>query len=427
MWDYPIRLQDSGLGTQDWGLTTRDSGLRVPTDPLWYSGLMTRTANALLAVLLTIAPAIARAQQQPPPSIPPAALQPPVLDDVSLLAQGWLLLSQASAVPAAARAREALQRAPGSAGALALLIEAEIQRGGTASGLVEYERWLGERKFEEPLILRRIARSLLKDESNAKDEAVKAAALRGLVEDGDSSALAEINKSVAAGDMTAIRELAESGNPAAVRSLIDKLNAGLAEPMVTFESLSKSGSPLAIKAALARLHDPREETRGAAVEALGRLHARDAIDSLRPLLNDPSGFVKGRAALALVRLGDNAGMTYVQELAASPSAHGRLQAAEALSERPDEAWVTLVRSLTSASEPEVRLGAARLIASRDPELAQSVLTGLQSSDNPAIRDLASDAAVAIAGRDLTRLRALLHSPAVSERVAASTQILHLTR
>jgi len=148
---------------------------------------------------------------------------------------------------------------------------------------------------------------------------------------------------------------------------------------------------------------------------------------VRALLNDGSGFVHGRAALALVRLGDNAGMAYVKELAAGPSAHGRLLAADALSEHPDEEWVTLVRSLTSASEPEVRLGAARLIASRDPELAQSVVTVLQSSDNPAIRDLASEAAVPAAGRDLTRLRALLHSASPAEQVGASTEILRLTR
>jgi HEAT repeat protein len=387
---------------------------------------MTGTTRVLIAALLTIAPAIGRAQQ-PPPSIPPAALQAPVLDEVSLVAQGWLLLSQASAVPAAERAREALQRVPNHAGALTLLIEAEIVRGGTISGLLEYERWLGERKFEEPLVLRRLARSVLKDHSAARDPVVKTAALRALAEDGDAAALGELNKAMASGDTAATRALAESGNPAAVRSLIDKLNAGLADPLGAFEALSKSGSPLAIKAALAHLQDPKPEIRGAAVDALGRLHARDAIDPVRVLLNDGSGFVHGRAALALVRLGDNAGMAYVQELAAGPSAHGRLLAAEALSEHPDEAWVTLVRSLTSASEPEVRLGAARLIASRDPELAQSVVTVLQSSDNPAIRDLASEAAVSAAGRDLTRLRALLHSASLVEQVGASTEILRLTR
>jgi HEAT repeat protein len=387
---------------------------------------MTRTTSVLIAALLTIAPAIARAQQ-PSPSIPPAALQPPVLDEVSLLAQGWLLLSQASAVPAAERAREALQRVPNHAGALTLLIEAEIVRGGTISGLLEYERWLGERKFEEPLVLRRLARSMLRDRSLAPDPEVKTAALRALAEDGDAASLGELNKAMASGDTAATRALAESGNTAAVRSLIDKLNAGLTEPMAAFESLSQSGSPLAIKAALAHLQDPKPEIRGAAVDALGRLHARDAIDPVRALLNDGSGFVHGRAALALVRLGDNAGMAYVKELAAGPSAHGRLLAADALSEHPDEEWVTLVRSLTSASEPEVRLGAARLIASRDPELAQSVVIVLQSSDNPAIRDLASEAAVPAAGRDLTRLRALLHSPSPAEQVGASTEILRLTR
>jgi len=387
---------------------------------------MTRTTSGLIALLLTIAPVIARAQE-PPPGIPPAALQSAVPDEVSLLAQGWLLLSQASAVPAAERAREALQRLPNHAGALTLLIEAEIMRGGTISGLLEYERWLGERKFEEPLVLRRIARSVLKDHSLGRDPELKTAALRALAEDGDAASLAELNKAMAGGDTAATRALAESGNPAAVRSLVDKLKAGLTDPLGAFESLSKSGSPLAIKAVLAHLQDPKPEIRGAAAEALGRLHARDAIDPVRALLNDGSGFVHGRAALALVRLGDNAGMAYVRELAAGPDAHGRLLAADALSEHPDEEWLALVRGLTSASEPEVRLGAARLIASRDPELAQSVVTVLQSSDNPAIRDLASEAAVPAAAGDLTRLRALLHSPSPAEQIDASTEILRLTR
>ncbi|HWK12055.1 MAG TPA: HEAT repeat domain-containing protein [Vicinamibacterales bacterium] len=391
---------------------------------------MIRSVMACVA-LLAIPPVGTRAQQVPPapPSIPPAALQPPVLDEVSLVAQGWLLLSQGSAVPAAARARDALQRAPSYGGAVTLLIEAELLRGGTGSGLAEYERWLGARTLEEPLLLRRIARAALREDAKSADAAVKAAALGALAEDGDTAAAEELSKAMKAGDPAATRALAQNGNAAAVRALIDKLNAGSTDPLGTFDVLAHTRSRQAISAVRERLRDRRPEVRGSAAEALGKMDAKAAAEELRALTKDENGFVSGRAALALARLGDSDGLAYAQELARGTSAPGRLIAADAMSANPNPAWVELVRGLTSASEPEVRLGAARLIAPVDPALAESVVSSFQNSENPALRDLAADTTVAVArrSRDLRRLRALLHSPNPSERVGAATEILALTR
>src|SRR4051812_30530777 len=64
---------------------------------------------------------------------------------VAALASGWTLLANGDAARAARVASDLLTREPRSAAVLSFAIEVEIARGGAASALAVYERWLNTR------------------------------------------------------------------------------------------------------------------------------------------------------------------------------------------------------------------------------------------------------------------------------------------
>jgi HEAT repeat protein len=237
--------------------------------------------------------------------------------------------------------------------------------------------------------------------------------LRALAVDGDPAAVASLKESMVAGSLASASALAETGNPDAVKQLVDAMTSRQIDAVRGLETLAKSHSPQAVSAALSRLDDSRTEVRAAAIDALGVLQARDAAPRLRLLLNDDRPYLRVRAAAALLAIGDDAGLPVIQALTASESAQDRLVAVQAMGGRRDAGWLETVRKLTAASEPEIRLGAAQLLAEEDP--------------NAAIRTMAAATAFRTAGSDLSRLRALLHSPVLQERVAAAEQTLAVTR
>ena len=383
-------------------------------------------AAATFAPLFSIP---ARAQPpSAPPGVPPAAINPAKPDDGMLIAQGWLLLSQGGAPAAADRARDVLSRSPHSPGASALAIEAEIARGGSGAALTEYERQLGARAFEEPLLLRRVSHAVLREAAaQTADQRARLTALRALAASGDAAANGELSAAMTEGNDTAARILAENGNADAIKRLIDGINARIADPVSSLKSLSKTRNAPTVALAMRLLDDPRSEFRGAAIDALARMRAREAAPKLRTLLKDERPFLRVSAASALVSMGDEAGLPLIQELATSESPQARLDAAEALADRKDAAWVEMVRKLTSASEPEIRARAARLIAPLDPQLAESVFAGLRADTNPAVRSLAAGAELESASSDLRALRRLLHSSSLEQRVLAAERVLQASR
>jgi HEAT repeat protein len=382
-----------------------------------------------IALALPLSAAAAHAQQPPAaPGVPPAAINPAKPDDVTSIAQGWLLLSQGGAVAAAERARDVLARSPHNPAASALAIEASMAHGGSAAGLTEYERLLGARTFEEPLLLRRVSQALLREAAaQTADQRARLTALRALAANGDAAASAELSAAMASGNETVARVLAESGNADAIKQLIDGINARIFDPVSTLKSLSRTRNAATVTLAMKLLDDPRSEMRGAAIQALARMRAKEAIPKLRTLLKDERPFIRVDAATALLKLGDDAGLPLIQELAASDAPRARLDAAEALADRQDAAWVDLVRRLTTESEPEIRAGAARLIAPLDPQLAESVFAALQNDPNPAVRTLASAAILDAATFDLRRLRGLMHTASLDQRVLAAERVLVATR
>jgi HEAT repeat protein len=385
-----------------------------------------RMRRTLLCFLLCLAAGAASntyAQQVPPtPPLRPGTIPP---DDAATISHGWAMLSQGNLAEAAGRAEKILNGDPRNVAALMLAVEAQISGGGATAGLDQYERWLGQRTIEEAGVLRRIARAVLREQANQRQDAgARADAIRALVDDRDATVRTELEGPPGGG---ATRMLAESGDEKAVSTLIAQLKSGLADPVLTIQALGRSGSRAAIAPIVERLGDAQPEVRGTAAEALGHLDASDQVKRLQAMLADQSAFVRVKAAGALFVLGNDAGLPLLRDLMDDESAASRLVAAEAMASRPDVAWLDLVRGLTGAAEPEVQVAAAKLLAPHDPHGAGLVIERLGRHENIAIRELAATAQVAVMGDDLGVLRQLMRNPDRRTRVAAGTKVLVLTR
>lgn len=336
-----------------------------------------------------------------------------------------MLLGQGNAAQAAKKAAEVLAAHPRSAGAVALAVEAELARGGAAAGLTLYERWLGQRSLEEPLLVRRVARTLLYEEAaQRQDLTARAEAIRALTEDGEQVS-ADEGGAAKSGGGAGRAAAARSGDEQAVKALVEQLKT---RPDVrTIAVLGDSGSRLAIAPLTGSLKDPRSEVRAAAAEALARINDPASAAAIKPLLSDRNAFVRIQAAGALARMGDLSGLPMLEQLMADQSPEMRLAAVEALAGNPDATWTATVRELTTIGNPEIQARAARLLAPHDPDAAHRVLESLAAHENPAIRELASQGLGEVATSDLTELRALMKNSVRQTRVRAAARVLALTR
>ena len=381
----------------------------------------------VIALTATIASAQQprRPRQQTP--APAKALTPGAIgvEEGTMIAQGWALLAQGLVEEASSRAAKALAASPRSPSALALAVEVAIARSGAQSGLSQYERWLGQRTFEEPATVRRVAYALLREAAAQSEHSVaRLEALRALAADGDASAAAELAAAATKGGIAESRVLASMGNEKAVQALIADLKNGNGNAMTIIEALSRSGSKLAVAPLVERLQNPSPEIRGAAAEGLGRLGSSyDVAARIKPLLNDPTSYVRVKAAGALYGLNDMSGLQVLQELLVAEPAGSRLIAVQAMAARPDPLWLDHVRRLGSAAEPEVRVGAARLLGPHDPELARQILQGALSDGNPAIREMAADVYSDVGAADFPTLRAQMKSNDRLTSVRAAARLL----
>ena len=349
------------------------------------------------------------------------------VDEATQLTNGWALLAQGLHAQAAARAARLLAAHPRDGAALLLAAEVDIARSGAAAGLAQYERWLRQRTLEEPLVLRRIAHAVLREEAaQRQDQTAQVTALRALADEGETAAAREL-AAIASSGRVATRALAALGDERAVAALVAGLDQEPAGGVAAMEALGSSGSTLAVAPLIARLADSRIEVRGAAAQALGRLGDMRAVAGLKPLLSDTHAYVRAKAAGALLRLGDDSGVTLLQEMMTDPSPTTRIVAVEEMASRPDGSWQAVTRELTAAQEPEVRAVAGRLIAPFEPELSRTVLASLMKDPNPAIRDLVTREAGEIVVNDLTTLRAQLKSSDRLARVRAASRVMALTR
>jgi hypothetical protein len=164
-------------------------------------------------------------------------------DEAVELTNGWALLAQGLAPQAAARAAKMLEAYPRSAAVLAFAVEADLTRAGAAAGLSIYERALGTRTIDEPLIVRRIAMAVLREHAQSSpDAAARLDALRALSTDGDKAALTELQREAANGSEAELRTLAAMGNANAVETLVKRLTNNSTNPITAIEALGESDS-----------------------------------------------------------------------------------------------------------------------------------------------------------------------------------------
>lgn len=344
-----------------------------------------------------------------------------------LLAEGWAALAQGDLQQAMARAEQAVAEFPRSAAAVAFAVEVGVRRGGALAGLEPYERWLGERRVDEPYALRRVAHAHLESAAANQQHPARLEARTALAADGGVDARAELARAAANGGVAERQLLASLGDSRAVGDLVTELRAPGGSKVRVINALVESRSRAAIPPLVDMLNDPREEHRAAAAEALGKLGAVDTAQRIKPLLNDPTFPVRVAAASALYRLEDYDGVQLLNELMGSEHGPVRLAAVEALSVRPPGNWLGVVRDLTRHEEAIVQLGAARLIAPYEPDVASEVLVRLSRSDNPAVREEAGRTFVQRLAADFGTLRKFLRSPDALTSVRAAARILELTR
>jgi sulfur carrier protein len=378
----------------------------------------------VLAMLLVVSAPLAAAQTR---QGAPAAAQT-VSEESMLIYQGWALLAAGDAAKASKAGVDVLAKFPRSAAAIALVVEAEIARGGAMAGLTAYERWLGDRKVEDPYLVRRVARGML--QAAAKGPApLSSEAMRFLAEDGDAESRAELTRKAYAGGFVEAKALAPL-DEGVVRYLIQSLNTATGSKLAIIDALVASRSKLAIPPLMQLLGDTATPAHvAAAADGLGKLGATDAIPRLRPLVANPSstGDVKWTAAAALFRLGDKTGEAVLQKSLESEHGALRLAAVEAMSSRPDAFWQNVVRSLTADANVTVRMQAARLIAPYDNTLARVTLEAGLATRSGEIYDLAAQIMAQHVATDFAILRRLMRTTTGLVQLQASARVLQLTR
>ena len=378
----------------------------------------------LLAIVSIVPAPLLHAQTRQ--GAPPATQT--VSDESMLIYQGWALLAAGDAAKASKAGTDALAKFPRSAAAIALVVEAEIMRGGAIAGLTAYERWLGDRKVEDPYLVRRVARGML--QSAAKGPAPLASeAMRFLAEDGDIESRAELTKKAYAGGLVEAKALAPIDD-GIVRYLIQSLSSATGSKLAIVDALVASRSQLAIPPLIDLLGDTATPPHvAAAADGLGKLGATEAVPRLRQLLGNPGAppEVKWTVATALYRLGDKSGETLLQKSLESDHGALRLAAIEAMSGKPDAVWQNLVRSLVADSNPTVRMQAARLIAPYDNTLARVTLEGFLANRTGESYDFAAQILAQHVATDFAMLRRLIRSTTGQTQLQACGRVLQLTR
>ncbi|HXT68911.1 MAG TPA: hypothetical protein VN700_04110 [Vicinamibacterales bacterium] len=383
---------------------------------------MTRTAAivVVVGVIVCVAP-IARAQRG---AAPPARVTGS--EDTPALTAGWAALAAGDSGKASMVAAAVLVSHPRSAAAGALLVEAEIARGGSAAGLQAYERWLADRRLEDGYLLRRVARAQLWEFSDVPE--VKVDALQHLASDGDARARAILAGLMVKGDLASMRALAKTGDEAAVNRLIETMKQNPGSRSFFIDALIESRSPLAIAPLTGVLDDanrPADVARAA--DGLGKLAGTSAIPNLRKLLADKTYPYPLVVAGALFRLSDGTGLPMLQKELVSEASTIRARVAEYMSAAPDQSWQGVVRGLVTDANPDNRLTAAKLIAPYELELARQTFEALLLDENPAIRQMAGIAIAERTAVDFSTLRRLLRQAEAPIRVRTAGRVLELSR
>lgn len=381
-------------------------------------------ALAIVAAALSMAPVSTQSEAQIP-TMPPASIP---VSEAAAFAQYWVLIAEGKFDEASRGVGALVARYPRSVGALNLLVEVDIAKGGALAALTSYETWLASRELEEPGVLRRIARAVLYEWARQMgDTTSRTEALLVLAGDGDQDAAGVIAALRQTNTEAATRLAARMGDSAGIEIVAERVRRETGLKLRDLQALAESRSPRAVAVLAEILKDPLPENRAAAADALGQIGGVEAENALRPALNDPHGLVRISVSAALFRMGNFSGAGILREMAASEHASVRRTAAMHMASQPDEEWKNLVRSLLGDEDPTVRLDAALMLAPHDKAAAQPVLDALRNDANPAIREATQLAEADQSTASIPTLRGLMRRGDGVTRVRAAARVLALTR
>ncbi len=376
----------------------------------------------LAAVLLAVVPIEGRAQS-------PSTQAPP--NSATTLGRGWTALGAQQPGRALEQARRLLQANPRSHEAVALAIAALTATHEAIPALDEYERWLAKIPIEDPLLLQPVALATLEQMSAGKDPALALAALEHLADGGHADGRERLQAARTAENALAVdAALLRLGDRSAAGRLIDNAATGKGGGVPLVQALAAAG-PASVPGLQRLLADPAGPTRAAAVRALGKLEAREALPAIRSRMTDPDPLVRARAAVALARMGDTAAEQQVTQMLASPVADLRLVAAEAYADRGIGPWLDAILPLLKDPAGLTRLMAAELVAPVNPDAARATLTEAAEDPNPvvkseAIRLLGESSVLTLTAADWPTLRRWLRDAEPAVRLQAAGMVLELT-
>jgi HEAT repeat protein len=345
------------------------------------------------AVLVSMQPARAAGQAQPPQAGPPSLLE---------------------------QMRSDARLAIGAAAAAG--------RGGDA--LDTYDRFYTSVKKHDPALLALAARAVLTEASQDPASLARVPALERLARAGDAKARGQLDAS-AGGRNTLMPSgieadcaLARLGEGTAVDRLVQRLGDDtLRDKGIVIGCLSETGAARTAYAIVPFLQDDNPTNKLSAVQALASLGARDQVAPLRAAFEaERHAGMRQTMAMALHALGSTAGDALLAEIAASRVPDVRLMALEAYYAAKSPAWRGMAtQMLTSASEG-ARLRAAVMLG-LDNAAAARELTRAARRAHVATREVGARLLERAGSRDLTLLLKLLRDTSPLVRVYAGGAVL----
>ncbi len=380
---------------------------------------------ATVTLLMAAIPWSTLAQPQAPaPAAAPNA--------ATTLGRGWAALGAQQPRRALQFAHQLLQTNPRNHDALALAVAALATIPEPIPALDEYERWFTLIRIEDPMLLQSVAVATLEQISTGKDTVLALQSLEYLADAGIAGSRQRLQARRNAQNARAVdAALARLGDRDAVGRLIAGAESAADAGAAGVEMVAAAGTS-AIPALQRLLASPAGPTRAAAIRALGKLDARQALDEIRSrLTTDADPLVRAWAAVALARMGDSEGERQVAQMLGSPVHDLRLVAAEAYADRGTGPWLDAIRPLLTDQSGLTRLMAAELVALVDPDAAQAVLAKAADDPNPVVRAeatriLAEAPVVSPDSADWKSLRLRLRDAEAPIRLHAAGAILKLT-
>ena len=350
------------------------------------------------------------------------------------LAQARRALAAGQPVQALRLVEPLLARTPADKDVVGFAIEAFIAIDDTSQAYALYDTFTQTTGAPAVDLLKPIAVKELRNviAGAVHDPRLRTEAFERLARDGDTGAAGSLRQdgrsAPARVALLADAALSRLGDENATKRIESAIGAQSDLPKTAeAEALIGTGKTDLAPLLVPLLKHPDPYTRAAAVEGLGTLGHKAAVDEMRVLLKDPFVEVRTKTALALSRLGDSAGRDIVSAMLRSPVPDVRLNALEANPSIIAAERITIIRTLVTDRDPLNRVRAAEALARDYPEEARGVLVPLTQNPDSMARREASRVLGGLTPIDLDLSRQLMVDSEPWVRMYAAGSVLRAAR